>query len=146
MVDIPRPPAPEVRINLSPLIDVVFILLVFVVLVAKFVDLERVDVDVPTSAAGEKQTKMALLVQVQEDGTVTIAEREVEKAEYRGLLKRLRDAHDRVVIVADKSVHLERVVDVLSAARLEGYEQVAIATAPPRETTSAETTPASSGE
>lgn len=131
MVRIPRPDEPAVGINLSPLIDVVFILLIFVILVAKFIDLERMDVDVPDSAAGEQQTQLALLVLVRADGQIVVQDREVELKDLQAVLRRLHKEHNRVVIVADENARVAAAVAVLTAARLERYEQVAIATEEP---------------
>lgn len=125
-----RPPrAPS--INLSPLIDVIFILLIFVVLVAKFADEERLDVDIPSAAAGRPAELDALFVEVTVDGAALIGGHALPRD---GLLERFQEERRRfrrMVLVADRASALQSAVDVISAAKLAGFDAVAVATRPP---------------
>ena len=130
MIKLSRPHAKQVSISLSPLIDVVFILLVFVVLVARFIDHERLDVDLPDSAAGTVASGDALFVYVLKDERVLIRDREVPSDALRPLLAQLRPRHERIVLAADRGVVFDAVVRVMSAAQLAGFDDVDIATDP----------------
>jgi biopolymer transport protein ExbD len=126
-----RAPAAPIRLNLSPLIDVVFILLIFVVLVARFVDQERMDVTPPSAAAGRPAEVDALMVVVDAKGVVTIEGRVVHPEVLGEVLLRERTRYRRAVLVADQGALVQQAVDVLSAAKLAGFDGVALATRPP---------------
>ena len=119
------------QLNLSPLIDVIFILLIFVVLVARFVDEERMDVTLPSAAAGRPAEIDALMLTVTASGQVFVEEREVSELELEEALDEGVRRYRRAVLVADQDTQLQVAVDVLSAAKLAGFEAVAVATRPP---------------
>jgi len=119
------------HLNLSPLIDVIFILLIFVVLVARFVDEERMDVTLPSAAAGRPAEVDALMLTVTASGQVFVEEREVGELELEEALDEGARRYRRAVLVADQDTQLQVAVDVLSAAKLAGFEAVAVATRPP---------------
>lgn len=119
-----------IELNLSPLIDVIFILVIFIVLVARFIDQNQLDVDVPDSKVGRPATVEALVVHVTVDGTVHVGDRRVADDELEAVLAPLRQAHERVLLMADGQIALQKAVDVLSAARAAGFEQVSLATDP----------------
>ncbi|MEZ4238039.1 MAG: biopolymer transporter ExbD [Myxococcota bacterium] len=120
-------------INLSPLIDVIFILLVFVVLVAKFADQERLDVDVPSAQAGRPAELDALMIELDADGGVWLQGEAVGPEALLDGFRGFRRSYHRAVLVADRQVDLQLAVDVISAAKLAGFDGVAVATRPPDE-------------
>lgn len=126
-----RKPRKPLELNLSPLIDVIFILLIFVVLVARFVDQERLDVTLPSAEAGRPAEVDALLVTVTTDGSVVIEGEVLAEEQLFDVLSRERSRFGRAVLVADQDVALQHAVDVISTAKLAGFEAVAVATRPP---------------
>jgi biopolymer transport protein ExbD len=129
---LPPPRRSSLQLNLMPLLDVVFILLIFVVLVARFVDQERIDVDVPTSTGGRQVQEEALVLTLEEAGQVVIEGRTIGPEQLPHVLKAAHTRHERAVLVADQAIPLQAAVDVLSAAREAGFTAVALATRPPR--------------
>ncbi len=128
-LDRPKRAAPA--LNLSPLIDVIFILLIFVVLVARFVDQDRMDVTVPSAEAGRPATLDALHITVTARGEIRVEDRLVSREELPEVLERARRRFDRAVLVADEETPLQAAVDVISAAKLQGFGGVAVATRQP---------------
>ena len=126
-----RPKRGLPALNLSPLIDVIFILLIFVVLVARFVDQDRMDVTVPSAEAGRPAQVDALMITVSQAGEVMIEDRLVSREELPEELKKARSRFGRAVLVADEDVPLQVAVDVISAAKLQGFGGVAVATRQP---------------
>ena len=126
-----RRPTPPIRLNLSPLIDVVFILLIFVVLIARFVDQERIDVTLPSAAAGRPAEVDALEIVLKPGEVLRVGGVVVDEAELDEVLRRARARHDRAVLIADGESSLQRAVDVISTAKLAGFDQIAVATRPP---------------
>ncbi len=125
-----KPPQP-ITLNLSPLIDVVFILLIFVVLVARFVDQERLDVSLPSADAGRPAEVDALQVTITADGVVALQGEIVADDDLFERLRKERPSYGRAVLVADHTVALQKAVDVISTAKLAGFDAVAVATQPP---------------
>lgn len=118
-------------LNLSPLIDVIFILLIFVVLVARFVDQERMDVTLPSADAGRPAEIDALMVVVSSSGEIHIDGEPIALAALPDALDAARRRFGRAVVVADQSAQIQQAVDVISAAKLAGFDGVALATRPP---------------
>ncbi len=127
---LPRPTRRPPRVGMTALIDIVFLLLIFVVLVARFVDQERVDLDVPTADQARPAEADALHVVLLEDGSFEIDGEPVRPAGLTTALQAARARHVRAVLVADAQTHLQRVVDVVSEVRRVGYRDVAVATRP----------------
>lgn len=119
-----------VELNLSPLIDVIFILVIFIVLVARFIDQNQLDIDVPESKVGRPATLEALVIHVTDDGSVFVGDHVVDDDRLEAVLTPLRSQHDRVLLMADGKIALQKAVDVLTAARAAGFERVSLATEP----------------
>jgi biopolymer transport protein ExbD len=104
-------------IDLTPLIDVVFILLVFFMLSASASTWDAILLGAPVRAGGQDTGPQALLVQVRTDGGVTLDLRPASEAALPGLLRAaLAAAPDRPVVVQpEKGVPLQRIVTLLDA-------------------------------
>lgn len=123
-------PRRTVELNLSPLIDVIFILVIFVVLVARFIEQNQLDIQVPESKVGKPATLEALIINLTRDGLIIIGESNVPEPDVEDYLKPLRHKHERVLLFADSEIALQKAVTVLSAARSAGFEKVSLATKP----------------
>jgi biopolymer transport protein ExbD len=115
-------------INLSALIDIIFILVIFVVLVANFDRLRDIDVTLPSATATGESDARALVVTIRPEGPLQLDDEEVEEAALGGRLRELRDRHEALLVVADGQVALERAVKVLGEASAAGFTAVSIAT------------------
>ncbi len=134
-----RPPssrrAPPV-LDMTPLIDVVFLLLVFFLVTATFAQEQSqsaVPVDLPDGATGEATVAAErITVYLQDDGTVTFeaagaeAQTLSDTAQVRAALQEwfARDASTPVYLRGDREVPYGRVMEVLDAARAVGFRQV----------------------
>ena len=118
----------KIELNLSPLIDVIFILVIFIILVAEFVDQNQLDINVPKSKAGKPASLEALVINVTGDGLIMIGDKMVERDDVSELLKPLSKKHDRVLLMADSQTALQLAIDILGAAKEAGFKQVSIAT------------------
>ena len=117
----------EPEINMAPLIDMVFILLIFFLVTTSFVRESGVTVERPLAATAQAKDKGALMVGVRADGAVFIDHRQVDLRSVRGLVERFlaEDPKGAVVIVADKSSFTGRVIEVLDQCRLAGARAAA---------------------
>ncbi|MBU1277349.1 MAG: biopolymer transporter ExbD [Proteobacteria bacterium] len=119
----------EPEINMAPLIDMVFILLIFFLVTTTFVREAGVEVQRPTAATAAAKQKGALIVAVASDGRIFVDRRQVDLRAVRGLVERFlaEDPTGGVVIAADKATPTGRTVEVLDECRLAGAKDVAVA-------------------
>jgi biopolymer transport protein ExbD len=114
-------------ISLTPLIDVVFILLVFFMLASSFLDWRAIELDAPPRAGSGDGLTGAMLVEVRAGGLRLAGQR----IEWPALLARLRapsrdDEAPRVLIRPDEAVSLQRAVDVVDRLDAAGIDQVSL--------------------
>ena len=115
-------------INLSPLIDMVFLLLIFFMVTTVFVEETGIEVRKPSAASAEQLEKNSILIAITHDGDVVYGGREVGVNGVRGLVSRLLEAREMpVILLADQAAHAGLVVDVIDECKLAGATQVSIA-------------------
>ena len=120
--------ANESGIDISPLIDVVFILLIFFIVTTTFVEETGVDVDKPQAASANRLDKNSILIAVTEKGEVVYGGREIGVNGVQPLVKRiLRQEKVPVIIQADTNARTGMLVRVIDEAKLAGAEQVSVA-------------------
>jgi len=123
----------DAAINLTPLIDMVFILLIFFAVNSTFVKITGVEVDQPVAKSTSLQPASVLLIAVTETGDVWIDKKQVDVRRIRGVVERLllESPDASVVVLSDEASRTGLVVDVIDQARLAGAERVALAAAAP---------------
>jgi len=119
----------EDEINISPLIDVVFILLIFFIVTTTFVEETGVEVTKPQAISAEQLQKESIMIAITDDGQIVYGSRNIGAAGVRPLVERLLSRDDLpVVILADRSVSAELLVRVIDEVKLGGANSVNIAT------------------
>ncbi len=118
-----------VDINLSPLIDMVFLLLIFFMVTTVFVEQTGIEVQTPRAASGEALARDALLIGIEPDGQLMAHGQPLRLNSVRALVAReLRHRQVPVVVQADASVPTGRLIEVVDECRLAGARQVSVAT------------------
>ena len=119
----------EESIDLTPMLDVIFILLIFFIVTASFVKEAGVDVNRPTASSTELKDNANILIAVTSTGEVWIDKRQVDVRALRANIERLHAENPQgaVVIQADKLSKNGLLVDVMDAAREAGVLNVSIA-------------------
>ncbi len=116
-------------INISPLIDMVFILLIFFIVTTVFVEETGVEVSKPQAASAIDLEKNSILIAITAEGKVIYGGREIGPTGVRSTVRRLTQQEDMPVIIqADKSVRTELLVRVIDEAKLAGASAVNIST------------------
>ena len=120
----------QTEIQMTPLIDMVFILLIFFVVTTSFVSETGLDIQRPQSSSSETLPRENIPVAIGADGRITVDGQRVGLLSIRPFLqKRLRMQPGlAVVLVADKVVSVDRVVRVMDEIRGAGISEVALAT------------------
>ena len=117
------------EINISPLIDVVFILLIFFIVTTVFVDETGVQVDKPRAATQQDIEKESILIGITAGGGVYYGGREIGIGGVRAIISRLQKEQQRpVVIQADRETDTSKTIEVLDEAKLAGAESVFVST------------------
>jgi len=119
------------EINISPLIDVVFILLIFFIVTTVFVDETGVDVKKPRAATAESLEKNSILIAVTANGQVYQGGRNIGVSGVRSVVSALLEGNEEmpVIIQGDALANHGTIVKVIDAANLAGAKTVSLATA-----------------
>ena len=119
----------ENEINLTPMLDVVFIMLIFFIVTASFIKEAGIDVDRPYAPTAESQDDAAILIAISANDEIWIDRRETDPNAVRGMIERLHAENPKgsVVIQADEESTNEVLVIVMEAAKQAGVQNVAIA-------------------
>jgi biopolymer transport protein ExbD len=120
----------ESDINLTPMLDVVFIMLIFFIVTATFIKQAGVDVYRPDALTAEQKPTVSVLVAINGKGEVWIDKKRVDVTAVRAHIERVHAENPKggLVIQADKEARSEILMGVLAAARGAGLAEVAIAT------------------
>ena len=117
-------------IDMAPLIDMVFLLLIFYIVTTSFVRLEKVSIDEPTSARGQSINTQPLTIGITADGTWIIRGEIATPQRVDAMLNEaLRNSSDKSVLVqADKKLPAGDLIAALDRCYLAGAERVDVAT------------------
>jgi biopolymer transport protein ExbD len=117
------------EVNLTPMLDVVFIMLIFFIVTASFVKESGIDVNRPNAATAERKEKGNILVAISEDNQIWIDRRQVDPRALRANIERMHaeNPNGAVVIQADEESKNKLLVLVMDAARMAGVKNVSIA-------------------
>jgi len=119
----------EAEINLTPMLDVVFIMLIFFIVTASFVKEAGIDVNRPNAATAERKEKGNILVAISAENQIWIDRRQVDPRALRANIERMHAENPlgAVVIQADQDSKNKLLVQVMDAARAAGVKSVSIA-------------------
>ena len=120
----------ESDINLTPMLDVVFIMLIFFIVTATFIKQAGIEVLRPEALTATQKPTVSVLIAVGENGDIWIDKKKVDTGSVRAHIERLHAENPKggLVVQADKGAKVEKVMAVLSAARAAGLVEVAIST------------------
>lgn len=123
----------DAGIDMSAMIDMVFILLIFFIVTTTFVEESGVEVDKPQAASAVRLEKTSVLIAITSKGEVVYGGREIGVGGVQPLVRRMVSKEDvPVVIQADQTVPSGLLVRVIDAAKLGGAAKVSIATSAKR--------------
>jgi len=119
----------ESDIDITPMMDVVFIMLIFFIVTATFVKESGIDVTRPDAQTATKQNRVGILVAINEYNEIWINRREVDINAVRANIERLHAENPQggAVIQADKNAQTGTLVEVMDQIRLAGVQAISIA-------------------
>ena len=117
----------KAEINMSPLIDMTFLLLIFFMVTAVFVQESGVKVNKPRAATADSLAQENLLITLAKDGGVHYGGREILPSQLPSIVKSVQGGKLPVVIVADEGAPTGTLVRIIDLCRLGGAVEVNIA-------------------
>ncbi len=117
------------NVNLTPLIDMVFILLIFFLVTASFTKESGIDVNRPQAHTAVRQEQGNLIIAIDKNGEIWIDNQHVDIRTIRAHVEHLQaqNPEGTVIILADKKTETGATIDVMDQVRLAGVSNVAIA-------------------
>ena len=119
----------EAALDLTPMMDIVFIMLIFFIVTTSFVKETGVDVNRPNAETAERDEKGNILVAITENDEIWIDKRRVDLRSVRANVERLKaeNPEGSVIIQADKASKTGFLVETMDQVRLAGVQNVSIA-------------------
>ncbi len=126
-----RPKKQEVdNVDVSPLIDMVFILLIFFMVTTTFVKDMKLDINRPSAASASKSDSKVVRVYIDNTAQVYIDNQPVQlwaiQSKLRDLLRTSTDKS--VLVITDDTIPVETLIDVVDECRMSGAKDVAVST------------------
>ncbi|MBE1287642.1 biopolymer transporter ExbD [Alteromonas sp. LMIT006] len=119
----------EAAIDMTPMLDVVFIMLIFFIVTASFVKEAGIDVNRPDAATAVKKDRANILIAISDKGEIWINKRRVDVRAVQANVERLKAENPQgsVVIQADRKSTTETLIKVMDASRAAGAFDISIA-------------------
>ena len=123
----------EANIDMTPMLDVVFLMLIFFIVTASFVKEAGIDVNRPEAATAVKKDRANILIAISDKGEIWINKRRIDVRAVQANIERLHAENPQgtVVIQADKKATTETLIKVMDASRAAGVYDVSIAAQEP---------------
>ena len=135
-----RRPRNEVSIELTPLIDVVFLLLIFFMVSTTFIRETQLELELPEASGDLQQPEeQSIVITIAEDGTYAVNDQALVNNQLATLMRALReqiregDASRQLIITADANSTHQAVVRAMDAAGRLGLTRLSITTQSPEE-------------
>jgi len=122
--------AEEASIDMTPMLDVVFIMLIFFIVSTTFVQEQGVEINTPSSSLGSEPKTKGIIMAIDEEGRVWYDQKEISQAQMANtLVTKLAEKTDlSVLIKADENTPTGDLIHMLDEIRGLGVQQVAVAT------------------
>ncbi len=123
------PESDETELDMTPMLDIVFIMLIFFIVTTSFVKESGVTVATPRAETASPQDNANIFIAITAEGEVWIDRRPVDPRSVRAIVARLHadNPEGSVIIQSDEEASTRMLVDVMDQVRLAGVEGIAIA-------------------
>ena len=122
----------ESQIELTPMLDVVFIMLIFFIVTTSFVKESGIEVSRPNADTAEKQERASIFIAIDSEGRIFLQKRKIEIEAVRANIEKLHaeSPEGSVVIQADKQSETGILIKVMDQIRLAGVQNISVAAGP----------------
>jgi biopolymer transport protein ExbD len=122
----------ETEINITPMLDIVFIMLIFFIVTTSFIKETGIDPSRPEAETAYKQERGNILIAINSVGDIWMNKRKVELGQVRQLVEQAKNEspESSVVIIADQKSATGVLIDLMDQIRLGGVSNIAVAAEP----------------
>lgn len=123
----------DTEINITPMLDIVFIMLIFFIVTTSFVKEAGIDVSRPTANTAEQKTKGSIMIAIRDNGDVWMQKRRIEVEAVRANVEKAHaeNPEGSVVIIADRESATGILVAVMDQVKLAGVDAISVAAEKP---------------
>jgi len=115
-------------LNLTPLVDMVFLLLMFFLLTTQFIEEDGIGVRLPTATSSMDTEQNRITVVLTSGGDVYLQGQSLQKSDLAPRLRELIGPDTTVILKGDKEAQLQQAVSVMEQAKLAGAARIVVAT------------------
>jgi biopolymer transport protein ExbD len=122
----------ETEINITPMLDIVFIMLIFFIVTTSFVKEPGIDPQRPPAQTAQEQSRANVLVAISSTGEIWMDKRAVELVEVRAMVEAILSEipESSAVIIADEEADSGILIDLMDQIQLGGIGSISIAAEP----------------
>jgi len=127
-----RPEEEETEINITPMLDIVFIMLIFFIVTTSFVKEPGISPNRPTAETAAEKTRGNVLIAISQTGQIWMDKRSVELNQVQALVESAlaENPESSAVIIADEEADSGVLIDLMDQIRLGGIANISIAAEP----------------
>jgi len=124
-----KPNQDEAQIDMTPMLDIVFIMLIFFIVTASFVKESGITVEKPSAETAEKKPKANIFIGIDNNGDIYMLKNKVDKDAVKAGLEDmlLENPESTVVVQADNRADAGVLLNVLDAAKAAGVKNISVA-------------------
>jgi biopolymer transport protein ExbD len=121
-------PRDEAELDITPMLDIVFIMLIFFIVTTSFVKESGMTVSLPQASTASDQESVNIFIAITKNGEIWIDRRPVDPRSVRAIVARLHadKPQGSVIIQSDEESTTRILVDVMNQVRLAGVDKIAI--------------------
>jgi biopolymer transport protein ExbD len=122
-------PQDEAELDITPMLDIVFIMLIFFIVTTSFVKESGIAINTPQASSATDQENVNIFIGITAQGEIWIDQRPVDPRSVRAIVARLHAEKPQgsVIIQSDEASTTRVLVDVMDQVRLAGVDKIAIA-------------------
>ena len=120
----------EANVDMSPLIDMVFILLIFFMVSSTFVKDMKLDLERPGASSASRASSKVIRVYIDNTGDTFVDGAPIKTWAIQGKLREMlhTSTEKAILVISDDTISVEKLIDVIDQCRLSGAKDVAVAT------------------
>ncbi len=123
----------DAEINITPMLDIVFIMLIFFIVTTSFTKETGATITKPEAVQAVSLRNGTILIGIKSNDDIWMSKRLIELREVRSMVEQAKaeNPKDSVVIIADKDSRIGTITKVIDQVKMAGVEGIAISAEPP---------------
>lgn len=121
-----------IQVDMTPLIDMMFLLIIFFLIATSFQTYKKISVTLPGSETGENPVNESLIISILKDGSIEIEEKKFTLSQFNEYLKENYSilSKKQIYINADRSVDYESIIKILDVLRKNSLQSISLGVKP----------------